>query len=288
MRRHITVDMVRRIAKEGADGRMLVVNATNLDDAGPRVFDLVEEARRPPTRASSTPSSIMMASAGIPGAFTVQFIDQELYVDGGVTGNVLYGGRAEEEARPPSRRQRTYPVVPIPAIRSGCFQRSVRPVADVSSRSELAVSSTQPVRVDARRPRPRRAQHHVAPRVARLKRNADGEIRLVSMPGDWFPPAPGCSSRRPCNLADRANAGRGPGNGATSAPPRSLQAGARRIPGAPSDGVSPGTITASTRLAFATAERPAVAEGAASTARPPRSGSSQRKPASGRRTRRGY
>jgi len=28
MRRHVTMDMVRRIAKAGADGRMLVVNAT--------------------------------------------------------------------------------------------------------------------------------------------------------------------------------------------------------------------------------------------------------------------
>ena len=46
MRRHITLDMVRRIAKAGADGRVLVVNTTNLDDAGPRVFDLVEEAQR--------------------------------------------------------------------------------------------------------------------------------------------------------------------------------------------------------------------------------------------------
>ena len=46
MRDHITLDMVRRIAKAGADGRLLAVNTTNLDDASSRVFDLVAEAQR--------------------------------------------------------------------------------------------------------------------------------------------------------------------------------------------------------------------------------------------------
>jgi hypothetical protein len=94
MRRHITMDMVRRIAKAGADGRMLVVNTTNLDDAGPRVFDLVEEAQRAADSGElERIHNIMLASAGIPGAFPFRIIDQELYVDGGVTGNILYGGR---------------------------------------------------------------------------------------------------------------------------------------------------------------------------------------------------
>jgi predicted acylesterase/phospholipase RssA len=44
--KYITVEMVRRIAKAGADGRVLSVNTTNLDDATAREFDLVAEARR--------------------------------------------------------------------------------------------------------------------------------------------------------------------------------------------------------------------------------------------------
>jgi hypothetical protein len=59
----------------------------------------------------------MLASAGIPGAFPFRIIDQELYVDGGVTGNILYGGRAEDEDALPAVWQRTYPDVPIPEIR---------------------------------------------------------------------------------------------------------------------------------------------------------------------------
>jgi hypothetical protein len=58
IRKHITLDMIRRIAKAGADGRILDVNTTNLDDATSRVFDLVTEAPQPPTRARSTASII--------------------------------------------------------------------------------------------------------------------------------------------------------------------------------------------------------------------------------------
>src|SRR5262247_3378637 len=46
IRKHITLDMVRRVAQAGADGRILDFNTTNLDDATARVFDLVAEAQR--------------------------------------------------------------------------------------------------------------------------------------------------------------------------------------------------------------------------------------------------
>src|SRR5215510_15204236 len=68
MRKHITLDMVRRIAKAGADGRILDVNTTNLDDATARVFDLVAEAQRAADSGQlDRINNIMLASAGIPG-----------------------------------------------------------------------------------------------------------------------------------------------------------------------------------------------------------------------------
>ena len=81
LREHITLEMVRRIAKAGDDGRLLLVNTTNLDDATARVFDLVEEARRAADSGQlERIHNIMLASAGIPGAFPFRMIDQELYV----------------------------------------------------------------------------------------------------------------------------------------------------------------------------------------------------------------
>jgi predicted patatin/cPLA2 family phospholipase len=205
IRRHVTMDMVRRIAKAGADGRMLVVNATNLDDATPRVFDLVEEAQRAVDSGElERIHNIMLASAGIPGAFPFRIIDQELYVDGGVTGNILYGGRAEEEEALPAVWQRTYPDVPIPKIRFWIiFNNQFRPVPHVTPPKWMAVVQRS-LETATRASTATAVKHLVAlAEIARLKRNADVEIRIVPIPGDWSPPAPGVFVKETMNnLAD--------------------------------------------------------------------------------------
>ena len=62
------------------------------------MFDLVAEAQRAADSGQvERIHSIMLASAGIPGAFPFRMIDDQLYVDGGVTGNIIYGGRIGEE-----------------------------------------------------------------------------------------------------------------------------------------------------------------------------------------------
>jgi hypothetical protein len=205
LRRQISMDMVRRIAKAGADGRVLVVNTTNLDDAGPRVFDLVEEAQRAVDSGEfDRIHEIMLASAGIPGAFPFRIIDQELYVDGGVTGNILYGGRAEEEDALPAVWQRTYPDIPIPKIRFWViFNNQFRPVPHVTAPRWIDVVQRS-LETATRAATATAVKHLVAlAEIARLKRNADVEIRLASIPGDWSPPAPGVFVKETMdNLAD--------------------------------------------------------------------------------------
>jgi predicted patatin/cPLA2 family phospholipase len=205
MRQHVTMDMVLRIAKGGADGRMLVVNTTNLDDAAPRVFDLVEEAQRAAESGElERIHNIMLASAGIPGAFPFRIIDQELYVDGGVTGNILYGGRAEDDDALPTVWQRTYPDVPMPKIRYWIiFNNQFRPVPHVTPPKWLAVVQRS-LETATRASTATAVKHLVAQaRIAQLKYNADVEIRLVSIPGDWFPPVPGVFVKETMNnLAD--------------------------------------------------------------------------------------
>ena len=205
LRRHITREMVRRIAKAGADGRILAVNTTNLDDAGPRVFDLVEEAQRAGDSGElERIHDIMLASAGIPGAFPFRIIDQELYVDGGVTGNILYGGRAEEEDALPALWQRTYPDVPMPKIRFWIiFNNQFRPLPHVTEPRWIAVVQRS-LETATRAATATAVKHLVAlAEIARLKRNADVEVRLVSIPGDWSPPVPGVFIKETMNnLAD--------------------------------------------------------------------------------------
>src|SRR5215475_10601846 len=205
IRKHITLDMVRRIAKAGADGRILDVNTTNLDDATARVFDLVAEAQRAAESGQlDRIHNIMLASAGIPGAFPFRIIDGELYVDGGVTGNIIYGGRIAEEDSLPALWQKAYPNLPIPKIRMWViFNNQFRPVPEVTVPNWVAV--IQRSLDTASRTATATAVRHLytMAEVARLKRKADVEVRVVSIPGDWYPPVAGTFVKETMNnLAD--------------------------------------------------------------------------------------
>ena len=104
MREQIDLQMITRLAEAGQDGRVLVVNTTNVDDGDRRVWDVVAEAQRALTTGDvDRVHRILLASSGIPGAFPFREIDDEMYVDGGVTGNILYGGRLRR-GRNPCRR----------------------------------------------------------------------------------------------------------------------------------------------------------------------------------------
>ena len=50
IRKHITMDLLRRIAKAGTDGRILAVNTTNLDTGTSRVSIWWQKPSKPPTR----------------------------------------------------------------------------------------------------------------------------------------------------------------------------------------------------------------------------------------------
>jgi hypothetical protein len=205
MRTHITLDTVRRIAKEGADGRLLAVNTTNLDDATSRVFDLVAEAQRAVKDNNlERIHSVMLASAGIPGAFPFRMIDDELYVDGGVTGNIIYGGRIGEEDSLPAQWQKAYPSLPIPKLRYWViFNNQFRPLPVVTPPNWPAVIQRS-LETSTRAATATALRHLFAmAEISRLKRKADVEVRIVSIPGDWFPPVAGTFVKETMNnLAD--------------------------------------------------------------------------------------
>lgn len=193
MQKHITLDMLRRIAKAGADGRLLAVNTTDLDEGTSRVFDLVAEAQRAADSGKvDRIHNIMLASAGIPGAFPFRMIDDELYVDGGVTGNIIYGGRIGEEDSLPALWQKAYPNLPIPKMRFWViFNNQFRPVPQVTPPNWPAVISRS-LETSTRAATATAIRHLFAmAEISRLKRKADVEVRVVSIPGDWVPPVPG-------------------------------------------------------------------------------------------------
>ena len=205
MSKYITMDMVRRIAQAGADGRLVAVNTTNLDYGTSRVFDLTEEARRAVSSGElDRIHKVMLASAGIPGAFPFRMIDDGLYVDGGVTGNILYGGRGDEEDSLPALWQKAYPGLPIPKIRFWViFNNQFRPVPQVTAPNWPAVIQRS-LETSTRAATATAVRHlHAMAEVSRLKRKADVEVRTVSIPGDWFPPVAGTFIKETMNnLAD--------------------------------------------------------------------------------------
>ncbi len=205
MRSHITMDLVRRVASAGADGRLVAVNTTNLDDGTSRVFDLGAEAQRAVNENNlDRIHSIMLASAGIPGAFPFRMIDDQLYVDGGVTGNIVYGGRISEDHSLPALWQSAYPNLPIPKMRFWViFNNQFRPVPVVTGPNWPSVIQ-RAMETSTRAATATAVRHLFAiAEISRLKRKADIEVRVVSIPGDWFPPVPGTFIKETMNnLAD--------------------------------------------------------------------------------------
>ena len=205
IRDHITVDMLRRIAKAGADGRILLVNTTELDVGQPRVFDLVAEAQRVADSGQiERVHNIILASAGIPGAFPFRMIDGELYVDGGVTGNIIYGGRIAEEDSLPALWQKAYPNHGDPKFRFWViFNNQFRPMPKPVAPNWRAVIQRS-LETSTRAATATAVRHLFAmAEISRLKRKADVEVRIVSIPGDWFPPVPAPFNKETMNnLAD--------------------------------------------------------------------------------------
>jgi len=193
MNEALTAGMIQRIAATAGDGRLLYVNTTNADLGIGRPFILVDAA----VDAKNTGDSrrmfdILLASSAIPGAFPPRHIDGWLYVDGAVTGNILYGGRQTEEETIPARWQRAYPDVPVPRLRYWVIfnnqllfppQLTDQAWPALISRSQWM--SNQSATVNAIR------HLHAIADLARETHGAAVEVRIVAVPNDWKPPVPG-------------------------------------------------------------------------------------------------
>ena len=206
MRSHLNMDMIRRIAEGGADGRFLAINTTNLDHAASHPFDLVAEAQHAIESGElDRIHNIVLASAVIPRRISVPDDRPELHVDGGVTGNIIYGGQARR-----GRHAARYLADDL--SRPGDSQDALLGDLQQSVPSAAAGDTT---RVDCRHPTQPRdtgtrastttALHHLLSmaEVSRLKTNADMEVRVVSIPEDLVPPARGAFVKETMNeLAD--------------------------------------------------------------------------------------
>jgi hypothetical protein len=206
LRENVDMGIIRTIAQESeANNRMVFMNTSNIDDGTMRVWDVSKEAERAVAENNvDRIQKIMLASSGIPAAFPYREIDGQLYVDGGVTGNILYGGRIREEDSLAAQWAKTYPNLKMPKLRYWIiFNNQFRPLPQVTQPSWTAVVS-RALEMATRSATLTAMRHlHAMREISRLKHDTQSEIRVVHVPDDWVPPKPGVFIKETMNnLAD--------------------------------------------------------------------------------------
>ena len=207
LREAVDVPMLRRIGDAGADGRMLAVSATNVDTEEVHIWDIVDEAREAAASGKTRRvRDILLASSAIPGVFPPRQIGPFLYVDGGVTGNILYGVPSNRSANQTffDRWRESYPGAAPPKVRYWViFNNELRWAPEVVQPKWSAVlkksltAATRSATVSSIR------QLFLQAELARTKYGADVEVRVVAVPDGWVAPVLAPFNKRTMNaLAD--------------------------------------------------------------------------------------
>jgi predicted acylesterase/phospholipase RssA len=191
---HKTLDeaMLRRIVEAGNDGRLLAVNTSNLDFGEMRAWDLVAEAKRAlETGEKERVHRILLASSAIPGAFPPREIDGGLYVDGALTGNILYGGRSTGPENANAAWMRLYPGTKMPKARYWViFNNQLRPPPQVVQPNWKSVlprsldTASRSATISALR------NLFALSALTRYQYGNEVEVRYIAVPDDWTPPKP--------------------------------------------------------------------------------------------------
>jgi len=197
--------MLERIAAQEASGRMLLVNTTNIDLGEMRAWDLLAEAKA--ALAAGEPERvhrILLASAGIPAIFPAQQIGPHLFVDGAITGNILYGARVDQEKGVAAQWRAKHGRAPAPRVRYWViFNNQFRFPPQVTRArwpdimSRATIMATQNATVSAMRHLAANAE------LTRIKYGIDVELRIMAVPETWAPKEAGTFKKEVMNdLAD--------------------------------------------------------------------------------------
>jgi hypothetical protein len=189
----ISEKFIERVAEQSAEGRVLLINTTNLEDGSPQPFRWGREAQaavavHDPTKLRN----ILLASSGIPGAFPPREIDGSIYVDGAVTSNIIYGGNARRGMSFGAIWKRMYPDEPVPTVRfwvilnnhAEAQPRTVQPTwPSVIERSlEIAVRASTTIAL----------RHlYAMTEASELRGEGQVKVRWVAIPNSWKPPEEG-------------------------------------------------------------------------------------------------
>jgi hypothetical protein len=163
----------------------------------------------PKPSARSTPAGRTASTTycSLPRPFLARFrreIDGGLYVDGAITGNILYGARIPGEDGFAGQWMRAYPGVPVPKLRYWIiFNNQFRtPPEVVQPRWTIVLPRSTTTATRSSTVNSIRHLFALA-EVSRLKYKIDVEVRYIAVPDDWVPPKPGVFDKDVMNtLAD--------------------------------------------------------------------------------------
>lgn len=191
LRTQVNADLVHAIADGSRDARVLCVASTNLDYGEQRIFDVGAEAEAvAPAGDCSRIHQMLLASSAIPGAFPPRIIDGCMYVDGGVTSNILYNPDMNSPESGLALWRRKHPDRSIPRQRVWVI---------IDEQFDTAPKVVQPTWVSVAGASVElmiRSSTHTSLRQladeAALIRSTTGaqiEVRYVDIPGSWKDPA---------------------------------------------------------------------------------------------------
>jgi predicted acylesterase/phospholipase RssA len=197
--------MIERLAAQQSSGRLLLVNTTNIDLGQMHAWDVLAEAKA--ALAADDPGRVqrvLLASAGIPAVFPAREIGPHLYVDGAITGNILYGSRIDDEVGMVAQWRAKHGRAPLPRLRYWViFNNQFRFPPQVTRQrwpdimSRTTIMATQNATVSAMR----HLEAHVE--LMRVKYGVQVELRIMAVPEDWVPSVPGTFKKEVMNaLAD--------------------------------------------------------------------------------------
>lgn len=113
---YVNRQLLDEVAAEYAKGRLLLVGTANLDSLEPVIWNMTAIAANKDPNATALFSSILLASASIPGAFPPVMIDvnvggtryQEMHADGGTMAQVFLYPPSLRIANAPQRKRIVY------------------------------------------------------------------------------------------------------------------------------------------------------------------------------------
>jgi predicted acylesterase/phospholipase RssA len=145
-----------------------------------------DEAQR--IAALRRPRDILLASAGIPGAFPPREVDGQLFVDGGTTSNIIYGGALGREETFGATWKRLYPGQPIPKLRYWVIINNYGVSIPRTIQEGWPEIITRSLELSIRYSTLTSLRHLFAlAEVTQLRGDGETEVRWTSIPDSWRP-----------------------------------------------------------------------------------------------------